>query len=71
MISSDYPYNHYGTCNGMYCRNGCWKYFCPSCGIGTNRLFKPQCECGSIFWDQPKKKCIDTTKNCGPITNES
>lgn len=68
--NSDSPYNHYGTCNnGMFCKNGCWKYFCPSCGIGTNRLFKPQCECGKIFGDRPKKQSI--TKNCRPITNES
>jgi len=32
-------------------------------------LFKPQCECGKIFGDRPKKQSI--TKNCRPITNES
>ena len=39
-----YQYSHQGACNNVErgpggCTNGCWKYFCPYCGLGSNRLY--------------------------------
>ena len=36
-------YSHEGECNGYFCRNGCYKYFCHRCGRGTNRFIAPKC----------------------------
>ena len=45
------PYSHPGPCNNTElgiggCTMGCWKYSCPGCGLGTNRLYGPP-TCGN------------------------
>ena len=54
-------YTHDGACNNLErgiggCTKGCWRYFCPHCGLGTNRLYS-NCPCTKHIQD--KKKNMD------------